>query len=217
MQVDLPERNSFLPGTHWYYNNWDFNCAGFIFEKLFGITIPEAFIKYLADPLTMEDFHLSDFYYYPSRQPKQGEAPSLFPAYHFRMTIRDMARLGCLYAAGGFWNRRQIIPKIWMQKMIKPYSSAFSNMCPIRNSSYGYFWWVNSWPDVSEINYSAKGNLGKYIIIFPNKKISVICQIHTEAPDNTANETINSYSRFDNIPDIKMSELLNNILLSKLS
>ncbi len=96
--------------------------------------------------------------------------------------------------------------------MTTPYSSAFSKICSVENSGYGYFWWINSWPDVSELNYSAKGNLGKYIIVFPDRKISIICQIHTEAPDNSKNETTSTYTRFNNLSDSQMSELIITIL-----
>jgi hypothetical protein len=32
--ADRPARGSHAPGTHWYYNNWDFNVAGVIVERL---------------------------------------------------------------------------------------------------------------------------------------------------------------------------------------
>jgi hypothetical protein len=28
-----PERGTHSPGTHWFYNNWDFNVAGVIYER----------------------------------------------------------------------------------------------------------------------------------------------------------------------------------------
>ncbi len=212
MRLDQPKPGAHLPGTHWYYNNWDFNCAGALFEKIFSTSIADAFIKYLAKPLEMQDFNKEDFYYFPERYPKPGQAPSLFPAYHFRMTTRDMARLACLYSAGGCWQGKQIVPESWMQEMTRVYSSAFSKICPVKNSGYGYFWWINSWLDIIEPNYSAKGNLGKYIIVFPKKKLAIICQVHVEAPDDSKQETAKSYSRFASIPDSKMSTLLNILL-----
>ena len=40
--ADAPERGSQKPGEYFLYNNWDFNCAGFIFEKLTGKDIYDA-------------------------------------------------------------------------------------------------------------------------------------------------------------------------------
>jgi len=36
MKALKPERHSVKPGTHWYYNNWDFNVLCTIFEQLTG-------------------------------------------------------------------------------------------------------------------------------------------------------------------------------------
>ena len=33
---DTPPRGTYKPGEHFHYNNWDFNVAGFVFEKLTG-------------------------------------------------------------------------------------------------------------------------------------------------------------------------------------
>ena len=42
MAKDQPARGSHVPGTFWYYNNWDFNVLGTIFEKKTGLKIGEA-------------------------------------------------------------------------------------------------------------------------------------------------------------------------------
>src|SRR3984957_6958889 len=42
MQKSRPSRGSHAPGTFWYYNNWDFNALGTIFEKTTGLKIGQA-------------------------------------------------------------------------------------------------------------------------------------------------------------------------------
>ena len=42
-QDDRPARGSHAPGTHWFYNNWDFNVSGVIIERLTGETVYEVF------------------------------------------------------------------------------------------------------------------------------------------------------------------------------
>ena len=34
IQDRRPERGSHSPGAHWFYNNWDFNVAGVVYEHL---------------------------------------------------------------------------------------------------------------------------------------------------------------------------------------
>lgn len=36
MQEYAPQRGSVEPGSHWLYSNWDFNVAGYVFEKETG-------------------------------------------------------------------------------------------------------------------------------------------------------------------------------------
>jgi CubicO group peptidase (beta-lactamase class C family) len=125
-----PQRGSHPPGTFFYYNNWDFNALGTIFEKLTGAKIFEAFKKEIAEPIGMEDFSLDDCRY------AYEEAKSKHPAYNFRMTARDMARFGLLYLRKGNWNGRQIIPQDWIEQSTTAYSVISEDM----GVGYGYLW-----------------------------------------------------------------------------
>jgi len=48
MQKSRPARGSHPPGTFWYYNNWDFNVLGTIFEKKTGMKIGDAFYQLIS-------------------------------------------------------------------------------------------------------------------------------------------------------------------------
>ena len=56
MKRAKPERWSHAPGAFWYYNNWDFNVLGTIFETLTKTRIWEEFDRKIAKPIGMEDF-----------------------------------------------------------------------------------------------------------------------------------------------------------------
>jgi hypothetical protein len=56
MTKNRPARGSHAPGTFWYYNNWDFNVLGTIFEKKTGLKIGQAFYERIAKPIGMQDF-----------------------------------------------------------------------------------------------------------------------------------------------------------------
>ena len=80
-----PERHSQIPGTHWYYNNWDFNVLGTIFKQETGKTIFEAIKTDIADPIGMEDYVPEDGWYITGKASRHA-------AYPFRITARDLAR-----------------------------------------------------------------------------------------------------------------------------
>ncbi|MFO7997942.1 MAG: serine hydrolase, partial [Bacteroidales bacterium] len=95
------------PGTFWYYNNWDFNALGTIFEQLTGKKIFEALKHEIADPIGMEDFEVEDGWYV------EGEE-SVHPAYPFHISARDLARFGLLMLREGRWEGEQLVPANWV-------------------------------------------------------------------------------------------------------
>ena len=104
-----PDRGSKKPGEYFLYNNWDFNAAGSIFEKLTGLSIYDAMSKDLTRPLGFEHW---------SREihNKPGDSSrSVNLAYHFVLSTRDMARLGELMSRDGCWEGDQLIPQSWIR------------------------------------------------------------------------------------------------------
>jgi len=178
MQKSRPPRGSHLPGTFWYYNNWDFNVLGTIFEKKTGLKIGDAFYQRIAKPLGMEDFQPSDVFYF-------GGPLSIHPAYHFEITARDMARFGLLYLRHGRWNGKQIVPEAWIEK-----SSHASEMVKSDGADHGgyeYLWWVDyggvHFPEVSLPGiYSARGNGAHYIFIIPTLDMVIVHRTDNDPP-----------------------------------
>lgn len=148
MAAQRPARGSHPPGTHYYYNNWDFNTAGALYEARTGQRIFEAFRTQIAEPLGMnwtgkvltlelpedEEAELGDFdaFYQYER------ALSPFPAYHFRISAHDLALYGQLMLQRGEWEGRQLVPADWVDLSTQPWS--------IRNAewdlAYGMLWYV---------------------------------------------------------------------------
>ena len=108
-----PQRGDHAPGTYYWYNNWDFNAAGGIFEDLTGTDIYEAFGEQFAGPLQLQDWDL-DLH---QENGKTGDlTQSKFSAYHFYLSARDLARLGLLMLREGRWNGEQLIPADWVRE-----------------------------------------------------------------------------------------------------
>jgi CubicO group peptidase (beta-lactamase class C family) len=139
MAETRPERGSHEPGTFFYYNNWDFNALGTIFEQETGVDIFEEFKRRIADPIGMEDLSVDSCYY------KYELEKSAHPAYHFRMSARDMARFGVLYQQGGVYQGSRIVPAEWIAESTTPYSLVDA----ATGISYGYMWYV--FPDGSAV------------------------------------------------------------------
>jgi CubicO group peptidase (beta-lactamase class C family) len=104
-----PQRGSHPPGSYWYYNNWDFNTLGFIYQRLVGENVFQAFEQRIGKPISMEDFSSDDgkFVFEPS---------SDYPAYTFRLTARDLARFGWLFLNRGMWSGTRIVPADWVDE-----------------------------------------------------------------------------------------------------
>jgi CubicO group peptidase (beta-lactamase class C family) len=172
-----PQRGSHAPGTFWYYNNWDFNALGTIFDQLSGEeSIYTAFDKRIAQPIGMQDYHPADAdlkYFY--------ESYSSHPYYYFHMSTRDLARLGLLFLRNGRWGEQQVIPADWVRES----TTSHSDIGP--QSGYGYLWWtgegVGLLPNVDEGPgaYAAQGASGHRLIIMPSRNLVVVHRSNTEA------------------------------------
>lgn len=170
MQEYAPKRGSVKPGSYWLYSNWDFNVAGYIFEKETGKNIYDEIQRQLAIPLGMQDWDRS-------LQHKEGNTKiSKYLAYPMWFSTRDMARLGLLMLNNGNWSGKQIIDPKWVKEMLKERTTPkeLNNNVPVfknsgANYGYGYMWWL--WKNMNEPKlkdaYSAKGAMGQNITIFP--------------------------------------------------
>ncbi|RYF26929.1 MAG: hypothetical protein EOO42_00055 [Flavobacteriales bacterium] len=169
----FPARGSKKPGTHYVYNNWDFNAAGFIFEQETGQSIYNAFDKDIAQHIGLEDWDIT-------KQVKSGDTTkSKFLAYHFVFSTRDMARIGYLLLRNGQWKDQKVIPKKWISQMTTITTSLEEMKTvdprlkewPFYKWGYGLMWRVWDSPDqLPEFNkaYTATGNAGQYITVIPS-------------------------------------------------
>jgi hypothetical protein len=85
-------------------------------NRHFKTKINVAFRERIAGPLQMQDFRLEDMYYQRASANTAAIARSIHPAYHFRLTARDMARFGYLYLREGKWKDTQVIPADWVKR-----------------------------------------------------------------------------------------------------
>lgn len=175
-----PERDSHKPGTFWYYNNWDFNTLRFIIEMYSQKDFFEDFKKRIAEPLQMQDFRLEqDTYYHLEAE------HSKYPAYPFRMSARDMARVGQWFLQGGKWNGQQLISKEWVEESTKIYSENVRR----EGTGYSYLWWTGMYGNRHR-NYSAQGVGNQAIIVYPDENVVMVNRANTFLGQNVATEDL---------------------------
>jgi CubicO group peptidase (beta-lactamase class C family) len=162
MKAARPARGSHPPGSFWYYNNWDFNALGEIYQRQTGVGLFTAFEHRLAGPLGLRDFvPLRD-----SRWDYDRQSPR-FPAYDLFLSARDMATFGQLYLNRGAWQGRQLVPAAWVDETTRPISPTGDAGL---ESGYGHLWWGDIDRAKSGLppgSYTAAGNGGRYITILP--------------------------------------------------
>jgi CubicO group peptidase (beta-lactamase class C family) len=169
MAASKPPRYSHAPGTFWYYNNWDFNTAGAIYEKATGNGIFTALKTEIAEPIGMQDYQPSDGHYV------SGEPVTRYPAYPFDMSARDFARFALLYLHDGRWRDQQIVPAQWVAESTHSYSNT-------PTGGYGYMWWTSvsadgeRRPGVKLLlpTFWADGHLGQYAVVVPALELVVV-------------------------------------------
>jgi N-acyl-D-amino-acid deacylase len=173
MAARRPLRGSHDPGTFWYYNNWDFNAVCSIYENLTGRGVYEEFEDRLAGPLGMQDF---------ARDRHTGYVTgddSVHPAYPFKLSARDLARFGLLFARGGRWNDEQIIPHGWVIESTRSYSTTSGG------GGYGYMWWVAAngkfYPNVTvpDGSFAAHGYRGHKVLVIPEWDLVIVHRVDT--------------------------------------
>jgi CubicO group peptidase (beta-lactamase class C family) len=184
-----PARGSHAPGAHFYYNNWDFNVAGAIFEQETDRSIFEAFRSEIAEPLGMLHFdgpfvsiaaeddlppgEVDGFY-------QHEPARSRFPAYHFRMSAHDLALYGQLMLQRGRWHGRQIVPADWIDESTKVMS--------ITNERYGLAYgmlWNVLVPDDEKKTRPSFFHTGvgvHMLAVYPSLNLVFVLQVDTERP-----------------------------------
>ena len=194
-----PERNSVKPDSLWFYNNWDFNVLGTIFEQSTQTSIYEALYNDIATPLQMQDYRIIDGEYYYELE------YSNHPAYHLKMSARDLARYGQLFLQEGLWNDKQILSKNWVDSSTYPVSKHGGGGKIGR--WYGWLWNVSEYYQDYKMYY-AVGAGGQFLAVFPTEDLILVNLCNTYQRDKLYDKEI--VKLFDLILASKMNKPIDN-------
>ncbi len=165
----LPPRGTRRPGTHFVYNNWDFNALGTILERRAGRSLFEEFADTIAGPAALPDFDLAGQQYLTERWSEHR-------TYSFRISARDLARFGQLYLRGGQVEGETVIAPRWVAASTRAHTG--TGVGP----AYGYLWWV---ADRARLfagavmpagSFAAYGAGGQFLLVIPalNRVIALL-------------------------------------------
>ena len=167
-RTDSQPRGSQGPGRYFAYNNWDFNTLVTILEQETGDKVFEAFDEHFAEPLEMEDWRLSDGYYHYERD------KSMHPAYPFRLSARDAARFGLVYARDGRWGEARILSRDWIRRSTAMYS------IDDEVAGYGLLWWVFREPRFKQYGMASALGVGNQMIaVLPDIDLVIVNRANT--------------------------------------
>lgn len=80
---------------------------------------------------------------------------------------RDMLQFGQLFANGGRFDGRQLVPEEWITAAWRPTGSS-----PWNGHGYGYLWWMRRWG--GERAYFAWGYGGQFIVVVPRLDLVIV-------------------------------------------
>nr|WP_256435602.1 serine hydrolase [Aliikangiella sp. G2MR2-5] len=192
MKKTKPKRGSHKPGEAYYYNNWNFNYAGYLYEQISGKKIYDAFYEQIARPIGMQHFKGSfttvdsnanesipqtDGFYDYDRKSSQ------YPAYHFRLSSHDLALFCQLFLNRGKWKGKQLISEEWIDKSTRPYSITNEKY----GLAYGIFWAVltKDKDDPYPHSFYHTGTGVHMIGVYPKHKLVMVHRVDTEKHDYT--------------------------------
>lgn len=172
MRAARPPRGSQAPGAFFYYNNWDFDVLGAIFQKETGTHLFEEFAARIARPIGMQDYVPADGKFIGGGA-SAWDGDTVHPRYTFSMTARDMARFGHLYLRNGRWGDKQVVPAHWVARSTTSYTKLEGPQA-IPAVGYGLLWWEQEW------GYAALGFGGHVIAVVPSKDLVIVHRVVQE-------------------------------------
>jgi len=149
------------PGKTFKYQSSNQLVLTYILEKATGKTLSEYASEKLWKPLGAKNDALWSL----------DEKDGMEKAYCcFNSNARDFSRIGLLYLHKGILNGQRIVSEDYVKKSLEPISATDEDGNAV--DYYGYSWWLS---DVDTVNYFyARGILGQYIIVVPDKNIVVV-------------------------------------------
>ncbi|MEM6769248.1 MAG: serine hydrolase [Bacteroidota bacterium] len=165
------------PGTFHHYVSINTHVLGMILVKATGRGVADYAQEKLWEPLGMEhdSYWLKDGY---------GMEVALGG---LNTTVRNCAKMGSVFANGGQFRGRQIVPEDWVKASVTP-DADHLRPGPRTNSAhdlgYGYQWWI---PQSEQGEFLAVGVYNQFIYVNPTTNTVIVK--HSANPNFTTADT----------------------------
>lgn len=170
--ADLPVLHP--PGKRYAYSSASANLVGAVIEHHTREPVRRYFHRHLAKPLKFAPYHWN--------LTPQGVSYLGGGVY---MRPRDILKIGAVYASGGLWNGKRIVPASWIETSTSPViaiSPETTGMTEdmFNNTYFGgsqaYIWRVDSVLSNGKTyrTYEATGNGGQTLVIVPELELAVV-------------------------------------------
>ena len=112
---------------------------------------------------------------------------SKYPAYHFRLSTRDLALYGQLYLNKGNWNGKQLIPEKWIQFSTKPFNVTYKPA----GLAYGVLWGVlMKTKNRSSKSFYHTGTGVHMLAVYPKSNMVLVHRVDTEKEYDFKEDTL---------------------------
>jgi CubicO group peptidase (beta-lactamase class C family) len=162
-EVAASLRREFEPGSYHRYSSIDTHVLGMVLQRATRSSLSDYLRAKLWSALGAE----SDAFWIIEGDGREWAAAGL------NATLRDVAKLGLLYAQDGVWNGRQLLPETWIRASITADAQHLRPGTREGSASpygYGYQWWL---PDDSG-SYCAMGIYNQFVYVDPEREVVVV-------------------------------------------
>ena len=148
------------PGQRFHYNNYNPLLFGMILERATGMHVADYLAEKIWRPVGAE----ADASW--SLDSEKNGFEKMESGINARAI--DFAKLGSLYLHRGEFNGRRILPAEWIDASTAPaLPTGFASP-----SGYGRWWWTHEADGLGPY-YSARGNKGQFVFVFPRKGLVI--------------------------------------------
>ena len=174
-------------GTYYEYNDVRINRMALSLLRLWKKPLPSVVRDEIMNPIGASDTWQYIPYPVAVADVEGTQMPSVSGGTRWggglRISARDLARFGYLYARQGRWQDRQIVSADWVKQATTPDPPG---------PDYGYLWWLNTgtsksgkkpWPDAPTSSFAALGAGSNTVWVDPEHDVVIVWRWHNGSPN----------------------------------